>query len=80
MVSLLPSHWDEQLDPRLQERLPRLAARDGKELATALWSPPVEAKREFIQIVIEMLLADRALMGSHHPPFEVRDGQMNAWQ
>ena len=42
-----------------------------EELAAALGSPPVETECEFIQIVIEMLVADRALMCSHHPPLQV---------
>jgi len=56
----------------------RLLYEAEKELATALRSPPVKMERELIQIVMEMLMADRALMGSHQPPFEERDHPMDS--
>jgi len=51
-----------------------------KELAPAFGSPPVESERELIQVVIEMLVADRSLVGSHQPPFEEADHAVNSWQ
>ena len=50
-----------------------------KELAPAFGSPPVESERELIQVVIEMLVADRSLVGSRQPPFEEADHAVNSW-
>src|ERR1019366_4026179 len=50
----------------------------GKELAPAVGSPPVESELELIQVVIEMLVADRSLVGSHQPPFEEADHAVNS--
>ena len=50
-----------------------------KELAPAFRSPPVESERELIQVIIEMLVADRSLVGSHKPPFEEADHAVNSW-
>ena len=50
-----------------------------KELASALGSPPIEPERELIQIVVQVLMADRSLVGSHQPPLEQGDHQVNPW-
>jgi hypothetical protein len=36
-----------------------------EELAPTLGSPAIEAERELIQIVVEVLVADRSLVGSN---------------
>src|ERR1035441_5371051 len=51
-----------------------------EELAAALGPAPIETERELIQVVVEMLLADRALVGSHQPPLEERDHSMDSRQ
>ena len=51
----------------------RLLHEAEEELAAAFGSPPVESERKLIQVVIEMLVADRPLVGSHQPPFEQGD-------
>jgi hypothetical protein len=40
-----------------------------EELAAALGPPPVESEGELVEVVIEMLVADCSLVGSHQPPF-----------
>src|SRR5215472_7403122 len=42
--------------------------------------PSVETKREFIQVVVEVLPADRTLVGAQQPPLQQRGYQMNARQ
>ena len=49
-----------------------------EQFAAAFGSPPIEAERELVQVVIKMLVADRSLVGSHQPPFEERDHPMNS--
>jgi hypothetical protein len=44
-----------------------------EQFAAAFGSPPIEAERELVQVVVRMLVADRSLVGSHKPPFEERD-------
>ena len=41
-----------------------------EELTSTLRSPSVEAERELVQIVVEVLMADGSLMGSEQPTFE----------
>ena len=48
-----------------------------EEFAAAFRSPPIEAERELIQIVVEVLLTDRTLVGPHEPPFEEGDHQVD---
>lgn len=38
-----------------------------EELSPRLGCPTVEPKREFIQVVIQVVIRDGALMGSHEP-------------
>lgn len=49
-----------------------------KELATVFGSPPDET--ELIQVVVERLMTDRALMGPHQPALEQRDDPMDVRQ
>ena len=44
-----------------------------EQFAAAFGSPPIEAERELVQVVVKMLVADRSLVGSHQPPFEKGD-------
>ena len=41
-----------------------------EELASTLGSSAIEPESEFIQIVVEVLMTDRSLVGSHQPTFE----------
>ena len=50
-----------------------------EELAPTLGPPPIEAERELIQIIVEVLMADRSLVGSNQPPFEQGDHTVNPW-
>ena len=54
-------------------------ARRKKSLPRFL-TPPVEAERELIQVVVEVLVAHGPLVGAHQPPFEQRDCAVNARQ
>jgi hypothetical protein len=38
-----------------------------EELASTLGSPAIEPEREFIEIVVQVLMADGSLVGSHQP-------------
>jgi len=40
--------------------------------------PPIEAERELIQIIVEVLMADCSLVRSHQPPFEQGDHVVNS--
>jgi hypothetical protein len=48
-----------------------------EELAATLGSSAIEPERELIQIVIQVLMTDRSLVGSHQPPFEQGDHLVN---
>src|SRR6266849_5224123 len=50
-----------------------------EELAATLLSPAVEPECEFIEIVVQMLMTDCTLVGSHQPPFEQGDREVNPW-
>jgi hypothetical protein len=50
-----------------------------EELASALGSSAIEPERKFIQIVVEVLMTDRSLVGSHQPTFEQGDREVNPW-
>jgi hypothetical protein len=49
-----------------------------EQLAATFGSAPIEAERELVEVVTEMLVADRSRVGSHQPPFEERDHPMNS--
>jgi hypothetical protein len=48
----------------------RLLRQTKEELASTLGSTAIEPEREFIEIVVQVLMADCSLVGSHQPPFE----------
>jgi hypothetical protein len=50
--------------------LNRLLHQAVKQLAAGFGMPLVEAKRKFIQVVIQMFRGDRALMRPQQPEFE----------
>ena len=50
-----------------------------EELAPTLGLPAIDPERELIQIVVEVLMADRSLVGSNQPPFEQGDHTVNPW-
>ena len=56
----------------------RLLREAEKQLAAAFGSPPVESERELVQVVIEMLVANRSLVGSQQPPFEEGDNSVHS--
>ena len=41
-----------------------------EEFAAAAGSSPVEPERELVEVVVEMFVADRPLVGSHQPALE----------
>jgi hypothetical protein len=50
-----------------------------EEQAPTLGSPAIEAERELIEIVVEVLMADRSLVGSNQLPLEQGDHTVNPW-
>jgi hypothetical protein len=50
-----------------------------EELASTLGSTAIEPEREFIEIAVQVLMADCSLVGSHQPPFEQGDREVNPW-
>ena len=57
----------------------RLLRQTKEELASTLGSTAIEPEREFIEIVVQVLMADCSLVGSHQPPFEQGDREVNPW-
>jgi len=55
----------------------RLLRQAKEELATAFGSPTVEPECELIQIVVQMLMTDCTLVGSHQPSFQQGDHPIN---
>ena len=49
-----------------------------EEQSAGLGTSAIEAEGEFVQVVVEMLVLDAALMGSHQPSLEQRGHVMNA--
>jgi hypothetical protein len=49
-----------------------------EEQSAGLGAPAVEAEGEFVEVVVEMLLLDAALMGSHQPYALARFPSLNA--
>jgi hypothetical protein len=43
-----------------------------EQLATALWSSPVESEGELVQVVIQVIGSDGSLMSAQEPAFEQR--------
>ena len=56
----------------------RLLHQAKEELAPMLRHSPVETEREFVQVVVQMLRANRALMGAQKPPFHQRGDAVDA--
>src|SRR5271167_5113928 len=50
-----------------------------EKFASTLGSPAIEPERELIQIVVQVLMTDCSLVGSHQPPFEQGDHKVNPW-
>src|SRR3989475_2807180 len=55
----------------------RLLSQPEEELAATSRSASVESKGELLQVVIEVLVTDRPLMGPDQPPFEQRYHKVN---
>src|SRR5512132_451157 len=49
-----------------------------EEQSAGLGTSAIEAEGEFVEVVVEMLVLDAALMGSHQPSLEQRGHVMNA--
>ena len=49
-----------------------------EEQSAGLGTSAIEAEGEFVEVVVEMLVLDAALMGSHQPSLEQRRNVMNA--
>ena len=56
----------------------RLLRQAKEKLAAAFRSAPVEAEGELIQVVVEVFVTDRALVGPHQPAFEERENEVDA--
>jgi hypothetical protein len=69
-------------EPSIRDRLDgdRLLNEPEKQFATMLGSATVEAKGELVQVVVQMRVADGALMSAKQPSFEQRDHAVNARQ
>ena len=63
--------WGRVNDPVVGHRIDShsLLREAKEELAPTLGSPAIEAERELIKIIVEVLMADRSLVGSNQPPF-----------
>ena len=59
-------------DPRVRDWLDGngLLDKAEKQLASVLGGPTVEAKRELVQVVVQMCVTHGALMGAQQPPLE----------
>jgi hypothetical protein len=51
----------------------RLLRQTKEEFAATLGSPAIEPECELIQIVVQVFLADRPLVGSRQPPLQQGD-------
>ncbi len=51
-----------------------------EELSSATRTPSIETKREFVEVVVEVLFADRTLVRARQPAFQQRSRQMNSRQ
>src|SRR5512144_1311733 len=55
-----------------------LLGRGDARASAGLGTPAIEAEGEFVEVVVEMLVLDAALMGSHQPSLQQRRNIMNA--
>ena len=51
-----------------------------EEFAAAFRSAPIESESELVQVVVEMLVTDSPLVGSHQPSLEERDDSVDTRQ
>jgi hypothetical protein len=51
-----------------------------EELSSATRAPSIETKREFVEVVVQVLSADRTLVRAQQPAFQQRSRQMNSRQ
>ena len=51
-----------------------------EKFAPALRFSPIESECEFVEVVHQMRVADRALVGSEQPAFQQRNDSMHAGQ
>ncbi len=51
-----------------------------EQLPTVARTSAVESKRELVQVVVEMRLRHRPLMGAEQPAFEQRDDAVHPWK
>jgi len=58
----------------------RLLSQAEEELTSTLGFSPVEPEGELVEVVVQMLVTDRALVGPHQPSFEQRDDSVDPRQ
>src|SRR5215831_13817791 len=75
------STWLRGENPLQGNRLDRhgLLHEAEEKLTGAFRSSTVKSERELIQIVVQMLLANRAPVGFHQPLFKNREHSMDPW-
>lgn len=60
--------------------LHRLLSQSVEKLASGGRLAPVETEREFVQVIVQMVVANRSLVGPKQPPFEQREHPMRSGQ
>jgi len=60
--------------------LHRLLSQSVEKLASGGRFAPVETEREFVQVIVQMVVANRSLVGPKQPPFEQREHPMRSGQ
>ena len=60
--------------------LNRLLSQSIEQFAPRSRLAPIEPEGEFVEIVVQVLLTNRALVGSQQPTLEQRDYPMNPWE
>src|SRR5205814_3827532 len=60
--------------------LHRLLSQSVEKLASGGRFAPVETEREFVQVIVQMVVANRSLVSPKQPPFEQREHPMRSGQ
>src|SRR4030042_6562106 len=70
----------DELTPWNRVHTNRLLDQSIEQLAAGSRFPAVEAKSEFIKVVVQLMGRDSSLVGAQQPPFQKRDSQMRDHQ
>jgi hypothetical protein len=57
----------------------RLLREAEKELASTMGAAAIEAERELVQVIFEVLMADGSLVGPDQPSLQLGDDAVNPW-